>query len=400
MRRPANVSPPKRGRAERTTLGVLLVAVLLVLAEDAHAQWIPDSTIDTRVQRGISHIYNMEFPQAEHVFAEVIQLRPEHPVGYFFRAMIQWWRILANYDDESNDQTFYDQLEEVVTMCEKRLDKDPNDLTALFFKGGAIGFRGRLRANRGKWVGAANDGMVALPLVRKAHALDPNNYDVLLGIGIYNYYADVIPDKYPYVKPVMFFFPSGDRKKGMEQLRQVSLNAKYAKTEATYFLMQNYFMYEKDYAKALELARQLFGKYPKNPLFHRYLGRALVSSGYVGEANDVFLEIEKRCRDKQLGYDRYDAREAYYYLGRYEFLGDRLDAALQYFYTCDELSRKLDKEGASGFMSMANLTIGLIYDLQGKRAHAEQQYRKVLAFKNYETTHEQAEKYLKQPYKR
>jgi tetratricopeptide (TPR) repeat protein len=374
--------------------------LLLFVCSSARSQWLDDPALDQRLMRGIDKLYNYEFDRADSDFTEVIRQRPDHPAGYFFRAMVQWERIISNFDDESQDDKLYQMLDVVIEMCEKRLDEHPNDVTAMFFNGGAVGFRGRLRANRGKWVGAANDGIVALPLVRKAYELEPNNYDVLLGIGIYNYYASVIPEKYPIVKPAMLFFPNGDRKKGLEQLRQASLNGKYAKVEAMYFLMQNYFVYEKDYASALELARKLHEKYPNNSMFHHYVGRCLVSTGYLGEAKDIFIDIEKRCSKKQLGYDTYDAREAYYYLGKFDFMAGRFDAALKNLYRSDELSRKLDKDEPSGFMSLGNLLIGMIYDAQGKRQDAIQQYQKVLAMKEYEDSHKESKKYLEKPYTR
>lgn len=374
--------------------------LLLFVCSSAQSQWLDDPVLEQRVLRGIDKLYNYEFDRADSDFTEVIRQRPDHPAGYFFRAMIQWERIISNYDDESQDDKLYQMLDVVIEMCEKRLDEHPNDVTAMFFNGGAVGFRGRLRSNRGKWLGAANDGMVALPLVRKAYELEPNNYDVLLGIGIYNYYAAVIPEKYPIAKSAMVFLPSGDRKKGLEQLRQASQNAKYAKVEAMYFLMQNYFVYEKDYAKALELARKLHAKYPNNSMFHRYVGRCLVSTGYLSEAKDIFVEIEKRCSKKQLGYDTYDAREAYYYLGKFDFMAGRFDAALKNLYRSDELSRKLDKDEPSGFMSLGNLLIGMIYDAQRKRQDAMQQYKKVLAMKEYEDSHKESKKYLEKPYTR
>jgi hypothetical protein len=380
---------------------VCTALVLIILASGKiHSQWLDDPTIDQRVQHGINQIYNFEFDKAEATFTEVINLRPDHPVGFFFRAMIQWERIITNFDDESQDEKLYELLDVVIDMCEKRLDENPKDVTAMFFKGGAIGFRGRLRANRGKWLGAANDGIVALPLVRKAFELEPNNYDVLLGIGIYNYYAAVIPDKYPIVKPVMLFFPSGDRKKGLEQLKQASLHAKYAKVESMYFLMQNYSSYEKDYVNALDLARTLYSNYPNNSLFHRYLGRCLISSGYVGEANEIFIEIFKRYSRKQIGYDLYDIREASYYIGNFEFSAGRLDSALHNLYKCDETCRKLDKDEPSGFMVLANLIIGKIYDLQNKRQYAIRQYKKVLAIKEYDNSHKEANKYIEKPFVR
>jgi len=388
--------------ALKRVINYFIYSVLLILFANSisQSQWIEDRLIDQRVQRGIDEIYNFEFDKADADITEVIKLCPDHPVGYFFRAMVQWERIISKFDDESQDKKLYNLLDVVVDICEKRLDENPEDVAAMFFKGGAVGFRGRLRANRGKWLGAINDGMVALPLVRKAYELEPNNYDVLLGIGIYNYYAAVIPSKYPFVKPAMIFFPNGDRKKGLEQLRQASLHAKYAQVEATYFLMQNYFTYEKDYTSALGLARKLHEKYPNNSMFYRYLGRCLVITGYLGEANDIFIDIINRYTQQQLGYDMYDAREAHYYIGKFEFLAGRFDGALKNLYTCDEISRKLDKEESSGFMSLANLIIGMTYDAQGKRQDAVQQYKKVLAMNEYENSYQEAKRYLQQPYTR
>jgi tetratricopeptide (TPR) repeat protein len=376
------------------------VLLLILLPAPASAQWVSDPAIEREIQHGIDYIYNIQFAKADSVFADVVRWSPQHPIGYFFQAMTQWWRILTNFDDESQDQKFYDILDKVITLCDERLDKNSNDVTALFFKGGAVGFRGRLRANRSKWVGAANDGLVALPIVQKAYKLDPNNYDVLLGIGIYNYYADVIPDEYPFVKPFMVFFPGGDRKKGLQQLEEAAKHAKYARVEASYFLMQNYFLYEKDFAKALAIAIELNKKYPENPIFQRYLGRCFISVGRLGEANDVFLDVEKRYKKKQTGYDDYDGREAYYYIGKYDFLTGNMGQSLQNLYKSDSLSRIVDKDGASGFMSLTNLIIGMIYDTQNKRSAAVEQYKKVLDMKEFENSRRDAEQYLRRPYKR
>jgi tetratricopeptide (TPR) repeat protein len=378
-----------------------LVLLLTILAATVgRSQWIADPAVDARMQRGIEYIYSMEFEKADREFAEVVRLKPLHPAGYFFQAMTEWWRILSNFEDESNDKKYYAMLDNVIDICDKMLEENEDDVTALFFKGGAVGFKGRLRANRGSWLLAANDGLVALPLIRKANRLEPANYDVLLGMGIYNYYAEVVPDLYPIVKPFMLFLPSGDKKKGLEQLELVAQKAKYARTESMYFLLQTYFLYEKHYVRALEIARELHTRFPQNPVFHRMYGRCYVSTGYWGEAFQIFSEIEKRYRERQLGYDAYDGREAYYYIGRHYFLASKFEEALHSLYQCDELSRSLDKGGASGFMSMANLTIGMIYDLQKKRGSALAQYQKVLEMKEYENTYREARRFMEKPYSR
>lgn len=364
------------------------------------AQWISDPLVDEKIQRGIDRAYNLEYSEAEKLFSEVVRIQPDHPAGYFFQAMVEWLKMLTNFNDESRDGQFIRMLEKVIELSDKRLEKNSKDLTALFYKGGAIGFRGRLRANRGSWVLAAKDGVLALPLVKKAHSIDPNNSDVLLGIGIYNYYAAVIPQFYPLVKPFMIFFPKGDKREGIEQLELASQNAKYARVEASYFLMQNYYLYEKEYWKALELATSLHKKYDKNPIFQRYLGRCYVSLGMWSEAERVFAEVERRYQGKFVGYDLSDGREAYYYLGRSAFLKGDLDKALRHYQRSNELSTKLDKGGASGFTILAYLTMGMILDLQKKRQEAIEHYKKVLKLKQFRNSHADARRYLQTPYTR
>lgn len=363
------------------------------------AQWITDADFKEHSQIGIQLVYNLEFDKAEKEFNYLASHYPSHPAGKFFLAMIDWWKIMMNLDDESHDQAFIDKLEPVIHLCDSLLDVNPNDITAMFFKGGCLGFRGRLYANRSSWIKAANDGRLALPIVQKAYKIAPNNYDILLGIGIYNYYAYTIPELYPIVKPLMIFFPSGDKKKGIEQLQKAAEKAEYASIEASYFLLQLYFSYEKQYDKALELVTKLYKQFPKNVLFHRYLARTYVVLAKWDEATAEYNEILRRYTTAYTGYTEYTRREALYHLGLCEMEKKHYDEALQYFYRCDKLCRTLDKKEISSYMTMSNLKIGMIYDIQKKRDYAMQQYRKVLQLKKYENSHDSAERYLQTPYK-
>jgi len=365
----------------------------------AYSQWVNDSVFDAHTRRGIDYVYNLEFDKAQQEFLQLIRLQRDHPAGNFFLAMVEWWRILMDIDNTAYDEKFYAMLEKVIRQCDHRLEKDENDVTALFFKGGAIGFRGRLRAHRDEWLKAANDGRLALPIVQKAYELQPQNYDVLLGIGIYNYYAEVIPEQYPFVKPFMLFFPKGDRNKGIRQLHEAAEKAHYANIEANYFLLQLYHNYEKQYHLALPIAEKLHQRFPDNPIFHRYLGRTYAAVGRWLEMKETFAEVLRRVAEKKVGYGMSAEREAEYYLGLYDMQYSQYDSALKHFLRCDELSRILDTDGPSGFMSMANLKMGMIFDLQQKRDIAVEQYRKVLKMTDYMDSRKTAAAYLKQPYR-
>lgn len=361
------------------------------------SQWITSSDFNDHAQQGISEVYNLEFEKAENEFSYLAKNYPAHPAGKFFLGMIEWWKILINVDDESRDDIFIHKMDDVIDLCDSLLDINENDITALFFKGGALGFQGRLRANRGSWIKSANDGRLALPIVQKAYKIAPDNYDILLGIGIYNYYASIIPERYPIVKPLMIFFPSGDKKKGTEQLTEASEHALYASVEAKYFLLQLNYNYEKEFVKAYEIAKSLFQRFPDNVLFQRYTARCAYIVAKYQEAQAMFQDIKDKCEKNQRGYTDFAKREALYYLGLIEMEYHRYDGALKYFYQCDELCRKLDTEETSGFMAMANLRIGMIYDIQKKREYAVIQYKKVLKIKKFEDSHDAARKYLKEP---
>jgi tetratricopeptide (TPR) repeat protein len=373
---------------------LLALAVPLPLA----AQQDTEAQFEAAARRGIEEVYNLDFEAADRDFRRLAELKPAHPAGPFFSAMVLWWRILIDIDNEQYDDQFHDALDHVIDLCDDMLKQDENDVTALFFKGGAIGFQGRLETHRSQWLAAANAGRKALPIVQQAAALDPNNYDIQLGMGIYNYYADVIPREYPFVKPLMIFVPAGDRQKGIEQLRLASERGKYASVEATYFLMQLYYQFEKNYPLALDLARRLHDRFPNNMLFHRYLGRCHVALANWEDVSTVFGEVVARAGSGQRGYTSSIEREGVYYLGICRMNTRRYDEALQNFYRCDALCRGLDKDDASGFMVMANLRIGNIYDVQGKRRLAEEQYRKVLEMKEYLGSRRMAEQYLTTPF--
>ena len=354
---------------------------------------------DSTVNAGIKQIYGIKFPEAEKTFKSLIAAYPNRPAGKFFYAMIDWWKIILDPDDESYDDVFIKKLENVIDQCENILDKEPKNVDALFFKGGAIGFRGRLRAYRESWLKAAGDGREALPIVEEAAKLDPKNVDVKLGFGIYNYYVAVLPDKYPALKPIMLFFPGGNKKQGIEDLEYVARDGKYAKYEARYFLMSIFYHYEENFTEAEKYAKMLNTDFPDNPSFERWQGRIYAKQGKSKLSSVIFSDVLKKSKQGLTGYT-YPAvkREADYYVA-YQFkLEGKLDSARIYFKDCADLSLKMNEED-SGFLANSYLYLGMIYDASNERAKAVEYYNKVLDMKEFQNSKKLAGQYLKNPYK-
>lgn len=351
---------------------------------------------DSLVTAGINQIYSIKFTEAEKTFQLLKKEYPKHPASRFFFAMIDWWKIILSEEDEEKDDIFYEKIDETVDFCDEILDEDPNNVDALFFKGGAIGFRGRLRVMRESWFKAANDGREALPLVDLAYELDPNNVDVKLGFGIYNYLAAVIPEKYPVVKPVMIFFPSGDKELGMKQLKEAASSGKYSKYEARYILVTFFYYFENDMNSAEIYAQQLVDSFPNNPVFERWRGRIAARQKEVALTDSIFKDVLTKADKNYEGYNTpMIRREANYYLGYNLKNNGDLNSALQYFKKCIEESKKIDEEGEeSGFQINATLYSGTIFQTWGNNKEAKKYYEKVLDMRDFRDSHKNANSYL------
>jgi tetratricopeptide (TPR) repeat protein len=355
----------------------------------------PKPDYDSLVKAGINQIYSIKFSAAEKTFQILQKEYPKHPAGKFFFAMIDWWRIILSEENEEQDERFYEKIEETVDFCDAILDKDPNNVDALFFKGGAIGFRGRLRVMRESWFAAADDGREALPLVETASKLDPNNVDVKLGFGIYNYLAAVIPEKYPIVKPVMMFFPTGNKEKGLEQLKEAASTGKYSRYEARYILVTFYYYFENDMNSAELYTRQLVDSFPDNPVFERWRGRIAARKAEWDIADSIFRNVLKKAEKKLEGYNTpMVRREANYYIGNnLKNKGDYTEA-FSYYKKCIEDSKKIDEDKASGFRINATLYSGTIMEAKGKFNEAKKYYNAVLDMREFNNSHKLAETYL------
>lgn len=376
-----------------------LLLLLLLVPFALRAQWIEDPAIDALIREGVQDTYNLRFESADAAFRKVAQAHPDHPAGPFFLAMVEWWRILITIEDESRDDRFYDMLDDVIDMCDDRLDRNENDIAGLFFKGGAIGFKGRLQANRKSWVSAAKTGKEALPVVMDASELAPDNADLAFGTGIYDYYAAVLPDRYPVLKPLMVFLPEGNKALGIKELKLAAEKGRYANYEAMYFLLQVYYGMENKPSNAMHYARRLVEAFPENPVFHRYLGRTYIKLGNWERAAEVFSDIAKRSGADKRGYSKRMLREAQYYLGYNAMQTKNLGNAMKYLVECDKISRSLDDE-PSGFMIMANLRMGQVHDMMEQRSYAVKQYDKVLRMPDFNGSHDLAKRYKKSAYLR
>jgi len=346
---------------------------------------------------GLALLYNMEFEKARSIFNEIDQRYPNHPVGPFLNGLNIWWKILIDLSDTSHDDVFFQAMNETIDRCEEILDEDPGNFDATFFKGAALGFRARLRSNRGSWLKATIDGKRAIGYVREVAGRDPDNSDFLFGKGMYDYYAAIIPDQYPVSKAIMWMMPDGDKQRGLRLIEESANDGHYIQTEATYFLAQIYYLYEKEYATALKHTRRLRELHDGNPYFHNFHGRVLARSGRWSHAAEVFEEVVERYAADVPGYNRHTATVAQFYLARERLYRRDYDDALSHLAELETLSTQEDVEDTR-YRILGYLYQGMAYDGMGRREMAKSRYKMVFRFDDYAGAYDRAERYLEAPY--
>lgn len=371
-------------------ISIFFLFILSFISSEAYSQ----TESESKLSRGINYIYNVKFDSAKTLFNEVISSNPSKPEGYFFDAMTAWWALNIDRDNDALYNEFYKKIDKVEEVCDKLLDKNENDADALFYKGGAVGYRGLVYSIKESWLKAAQDGKTALNLLDKANELNPNNPDVKFGLGIYNYFAEFVPDKYPIIKPLMIIFPKGDKLKGLAQIKDIANNSRYAKSEAKFILAYLYSVYEKNYAESQFYSQELVVAYPDNSFFRQLLCRSFIGQSNWQAAIDGWQKVAALCDSNLAGFGDKQRREAYYYLGVSYFSQRNLTEAENSLIKADELSRKLDKEpteiAVDGWLKLA-----MVYDLKGDKPKADLYYDKAQNQSAFSGLKEQAERLKK-----
>ena len=360
---------------------------------------IKAQTYNAELLKGIDKIYHVKFDSADYIFDDYIRKNPTDPSGYFFKVLEQWWKVNLDKYDESFDDELFKRVDKTVEVADARLDKNENDNYAMFFKGGAIGYRGLVKSIRESWLKAAEDGKEALNLLQKAYELNNNNKDALFGVGIYNYFAEYVPETYPVLKPLMIIFPKGDKLKGLMQIRETAGNSQYARSEANFILLYLNQRYENNYTEGEKYSTILRNEFPENPVFEKMYAANFVGMNKWNDALNEWRQIGNKCDSSIYGYNERLKREANYYIALSLSRVGRINEAEGNLGIANELNRKLDKDEQTPFGAYTNMMFGMFYDQKGDHNTAISYYDKVLAMKEFGNSHVDAERFKKNGYK-
>ncbi|MEP1034881.1 tetratricopeptide repeat protein [Ekhidna sp.] len=304
--------------------------VELADGDSARYSLLVNPFIQIESTEAINSMYNFEFTKAHNHFNYLQKKYPWHPLPYLLKGLNYWWRIVPNYNNQEWDEQFLAYMDTTKYLAEN-VKENYNEIEGAFFLAAAYAFEGRLYSERREYRKAAFAGGRSLKYLGECQGYEEYSPELLFGDALFNYYAEWIREEYPLLRPIMVFFPKGDKDKGIGQLKEVARNAFYSRTEAQYYLMRILATEENDIAGALQVAEYLNEQFPGNAYFHRYYARLLYQTGRYSKAEKVSLEILERIDSAQVGYEENSGRYACFFLGHVNEIRRNYSKAKAYY---------------------------------------------------------------------
>jgi len=357
---------------------------------------LTDGFVRTMGTEGLDRLYGMQFEEAKARFDTIDARYPDHPIGPFLQGLNLWWTIMLDLTDTSHDEAFIEQMNTVIERCDALLAADPDHFDAALFKAAAHGFLSRLHSNRRRWWKTIRNAQKAISNVQRVEEVAPERGDYVFGSGMYDYYADILPEEYSLSKAIMWMLPDGDKERGLERLRETAANGHYVQTEAIYFLAKVHYLYEDDFRTTRTWTERLRERHPDNPFFHTFEGRVYARWGRWRQARRIFAAVVERAEAGQAGYTAHMEEIAQLYLARDRLYQDEYREALTHLAELEQLSSR-DIENTK-YRMLGYLYQGMAYDALSRRDLAVNRYRKVLNMEDASGAHERAQRYLDEAY--
>ncbi|MGD8985170.1 MAG: hypothetical protein PVH99_18955 [Desulfobacteraceae bacterium] len=347
--------------------------------------------------RGIELLYDWKFDEAENLFYKIVAEKPKDPAGYFYLAMVTWSRLASGFWSPEMVDQYGERIDEAIFIAKRKIEQEKSDGFTYFYLGGALGFKGRFQLMQQKWLSSFFLALEAINALETCQKMDPNNKDVLLGLGIFDYYTARLSGVLKFLSYLLIH--EGDKEEGLRKLHVAADGAVYSSIEAKSLLLHIYlFLEDAHYPKALVLAKELAEKFHQAPR-NKYLeGVAYIRLGNENKYREVIEFLQKKASYENskesagIWGRRVHYLEASHCLVRRqtEKARSKLDTILS------QPDPKLDPL----MLAWPLLKKGMSYDLEANREEAIKYYRKILKLKNGAGAQFLAQRYLDEPVQR
>ena len=239
-------------------------------------------------------------------------------------------------------------------------------------------FKGRFELMRQNWFSSYNLAYDAIQALKTCQKLDPNNKDVLLGLGIYDYYTAKLSGVLKLL--TYLFLHKGDKDEGLRKLNVAAREALYSSLESKSMLIHIYLFLEEDFAKALPLIQDLRIQFRKNMRYPYFEGLAYIRLNEESKYREMvdLLRAESLKRKTKSDFIIWEHQALYLEATYHLFRGETQEARSK----LDTILSDADPVRDPDMIAFPILKKGMSYDLEKKRETALDYYRQVVNMEN------------------
>ena len=397
-----------RHRPALTAITLLVITEVCLAADPAVSTALRPS--DPLNQAAFEHYYNLDYDAAIQDFERIVARHPNDPfaLNHLLSAIQvrELYRMGAMNTGEYANDSFVGQahrpadparkqrIKQLVEQAEKledaELARNPKNVDMLYARGVTRGqFALYTALIERAWFSSLRNAVGARRDHQRVLELAPQYTDAKLVVGAHNYVMGSL--SFAVKMAVALAGLSGDKEKGLQYLNDAYRGNGETSVDAGIVLMV-FLRREHRYGDALQIARAIGPRFPRNYLLPLEEANLLRSSGKSGEAEEQYRRVWQNGREGKYGTLHYEIAA----LG----LGDLLRSEKKYQAAAAVYELVSEVAGAdTELLQKANLGAGEMYDQLQKRDLAVKKYEAVVATNSGNAEAEKARKRIKDAYR-
>jgi len=406
----------RQGDSRLTKLSLRLCALYLAVFGVASLGWASEPhtnplNLDPLVRDAYERFYQLDYPGAVERFQRFHEAHPGDPQATSFLLNAVLFQEL--YRQDLLDTTFYandgfltgrhateedpktrDRIfalaDEAIHEADWRIDKNPNDIDALYARGWARSLKCTYLAMVERGFGAGfRLAIKAKDDHQRVLQLDPQYVDAKLVVGVYEYVVGALP--IPFKILIGFVGMTGSKSKGLEMLHDSGARGVITSIESR-TVIALFLRREAHYQEAEQVVRTLKNQYPRDFLFCLEDANLRKDAGEGMAAVAAYREMI--AKSAKPGYFA-EARLELAYFG----LGDSLRGQRHFTEAAQAYEQTAYTKAVGPELKIRSLlAAGQCHDQNGERKLALQDYQMVIDAGPNTSRADAARKYLRSPY--
>ncbi len=347
---------------------------------------------DSLVWLGVQKFYNYETTEAIVLLQQARKAYPTNPTVHLTWVAARWLHSQANDPIPETYRLLETDLDTIIPLYEKLVEKYPDDPYYQLYLGSSIGLKARIYLGKKDWFNTLVWAYRGFNRVQEVAEEHPEIYDAQLPIGVAEFYASMSGVLIQWAATLFGLRPTADA--GLEKIEAAAEKGEWSWIEAKGILSFIYLWVKPDFQKALLHSRDLVKNFPQNYYFQVLYTESLLRNDSLQAAQASLMRLDEMYPELTATQQKWYFGYRSYEWALYYFLTGENDLALE------KVNAAIDQYGAELDIILANayLLAGMLNDVKGNREAAIEAYQACRDLDNFTTAVQSARQYLRQPY--